>query len=858
MRRLLKNIRQDLHGTLRVLRCCCYIGLLSLGVGGWALTGGSTTESSPFTSLIPVVTPMYLEKTANPLEFNQGNGFQNFGLNTQLQSNSDLGALSLRGSVIYSRALGPSRIINNTDPIPISRFGEQLEQGDARALGLPQGLLFSNGPGRGATDSAISQRLSYQRDGLSLSGDYSQVGRNFQGINELKQAMAAGDPQAAGQLELGMTKSNFSASYTGVQGLEVSHATRRLVNEQQGHAEYGLSRTEQENKLVYNFGNRRSVSYRLYSKDESWDPSLVKKDGAGLRQQQFGLQYGLGAKSLFSLNQSTTSQTAGAARTDTRESSLGFTWREWEKFSFDGGYATKRTAQTDEINRVLNLALATTLIPNVQLNGKLVRNETTRPGAAVVRNNTADLNLVAQLSPSLKITSLYKDLDTVELGQVTTLDQRLTWNINPRWSLASRLLNTDSSTTGSLDRLEHRLTGQVGTKDRAEQVSLLTRTDTLPGETRQTRHEISYTRALGTKTAPVSLRVQVGQYDFAQKDVTKDGDLLTVQLLTLRPLPNTTMSVGYYDGPVLGASYLAYRAWGQKPSGNLETWDTAGFTPYRETGAEVIYALTGNTKLVVKQLFGERDDTGRVDTREYGIEQQLGPVKLLAGCRNTAQPGNASNQQENWWRVQWAEGEALPAWAINSTRQIVFSDTATWGLAQPAAWVTKPTAGLTLERREENTIANGADVYTARYSRMLGRSLFLQSSYERNPRKTDNPNEIDPVERELVHLGYAVRPDLQAYARYLRENRLDVQSDLLTRSIGVVGTLSKHEKLHLQVDLLSKTENGKCLTGTGYMVGYQRTLSPENSLSLKYRYLPTEFTTPDNRVRLEASLQRAF
>ncbi|MHB0939449.1 MAG: hypothetical protein ACYDCO_10380 [Armatimonadota bacterium] len=810
------------------------------------------------TSLIPMITPMYLEKTANPLEFSQGKGFQTYGVNTQFDSNSGLGALSLRGGLFYSRALGPRQIINNTDPLPDNRFGQQTEYGNMRSFGVPQGMLFGNGMGRGATDNVTYQRMSYQANGLNLGFNYGQVGKNFQGINELKQSMAPGDPQGAGLLDLGMTRSNFSASYTGVKGLEVSHTTNNLVNEQQGNKEYGLKRTEQENKLVYNFGDRRSFTYRLYSKDESWDPSLVKKDGSGLQQQQFGVQYGLGAKSLFSLNQTTTSQTAGTKETDIRESSLGFSWKEWEQFSFDGGYATKQTAQTDESNRILNLAIATTLVPNVQINGKLVQNETTRPGAAVVKNNTADLNLVAQLSPSLKISSLYQDLDTVEKGQVTTQDQQVAWTINPRWSLASRLLNTDSSKTGSLDRLEHRLTGQLGTKDRAEQVNLFTRTDTLSGDTQQTRREVNYTRALGTKEAPVSLRVQLGQYDFTQKDVSKDGNLLTVQLLTLRPLPRTTVSLGYYDGPMLGASYLAYRGWGQKPSGNLETWNTAGFTPYRETGAEMTYALTGSTKVVVKQLFGEREDTGRVDTQEYGIEQQLGPVKLLAGRRNTAQPGDAPKLEENWWQLQWTDGKALPAWAVNSTRQVVFSDSAKWGLAQPAAWVTAPAAGLTLERRDEKTVGNGADVYTARYSRMVGSRLFLQSSYERDPRKADKPNEVDHMERELVHVGYAVRPELLAYARYLRENRLDVQPDLLTRSVGVVGTLSKNEKLHVQVDLLTRTTKDKEEAGAGYMVGYERTLSPENTLSLKYRYLPEEFTTPENQVRLEASLQRAF
>jgi len=858
MTRLLENIRQYLHGARRVLQCCCYIGLLSLGVGGWALTGETASESSPMITLTPMITPMYLEKTANPMEFGQGKGYEVGGVNTQFASSGDMGALSFYGGQFFSRLLGPSQIINNTDPIPSNNFGQQTGYGDSRSIGQLPGLLFGNSQGRGATDSATYRRMSYQKNGLNLNLNFGQVGNNFQGFNELKQSMAAGDPQGAGLLDLGMTRSNFSASYTGVKGLELSHTTNNLVNEQQGNKEYGLSRTEQENKLVYNFGDRRSFNFRLYSKDDSWNQSLAKNAASGLQQQQIGLQYGLGAKSLFSLGQTTTSQTAGTAETNIRESNLGLAWHEWTKFSFDGGYATKNTAQTDEANHILNLAIATTLVPNVQINGKLVQNETTRPGAAVIKNNQANFNLVAQLLPSLKISSLYQNQDTVDTGKVTTQDQLLAWTINPRWAFASRLLNSDSAKTGVTDRLEYKLTGQLGTKAQPEQVNLFTRTDSLPGDIQQTRREINYARALGTKAAPVSLRVQLGQYDFLQKDVSKDGNLLTVQLLTLRPLPNTTMSLGYYDGPMLGASYLAYRSWGQKPSGDLETWSTAGFIPYSETGAELTYALTGKTKLVVKQLFGKREDTGRVDTQEYGIEQQLGPVKLLTGRRNTTQPGNAPDLKENWWQLQWADSKALPAWAANSTRQMTFSDSATWGLAQPAAWVTAPAAGLTLERRKEQAVGNGADVYTARYSRMLGSSLFLQSSYERDPRKADKPNEVDLVERELVHVGYAVRPDLLAYARYMRENRLDVQPDLLTRSVGVVGTLSKNEKLHVQVDLLTRTTNGDEQAGTGYMVGYERTLSQDNTLSLKYRYLPEEFTTPDNQVRLEASLQRAF
>ena len=858
MMRQPEKIRHYLQHVPRVVQFCCYTGLLFLAMGGWALSGGAGSGASLLTPLIPLVSPMYLEKSANPLEFNQGTGWQLGGINSQFDANTGNSTLSLRGGLFYSRALGPRRILDSSTPVPDNRFGQQLDAADTRSLSMPQGLLFGNSRGRNAVDQVTYQRMSYQGHGLSLSGNYAQVGKEFQGINELVQQMTPGDPQGAALLGLGMTRSNFNAVYSGIYGLELVHNTNALVNQQLGNQEYGLSRTEQENRLLYNFGERRSLTYRRYSKDDEWDPTIVKKDAAGLQQEQIILLYGLGAKSQFSLNQTATATTAGAAETDVREHSLALSWNEWQNFSFTGGYTKRVTEQTDQVNRILNLALSTSLLPHVQISGNLTQNETSQSNAALVKNNQANLSVTARLTPSVQICGLYQNVDAPDKGQVITRDQQLTWAQSPQWTLASRLLNTDSSNAGSSDRLEYSLTGRLGTQERAEQVCLLTRTDSLPNDARQTRREVSYLRAFGSKEAPVALRVQVGQYDLTQQDTRRNGNLLTVQLLTLRPLPHTTMSLGYYAGPTLGANYLAYRSWGQKPPGNLELWNPTNFMQYSETGSEITYALTGSTKLVLKQLFGERADTGRADTSEYGVEQQVGPVKLLAGRRNTAQPGDAPDLKEDWWQVNLTKATPLPAWAVNSTRQMVFGDSAAWGLAQPPAWVTAPAAGLSVERRHEIAIANCADVYTARFARMLGRRLFLQADYDRNPRKTDKPNEVEFVERGICHLGYAVRPNLLAYTRYVRENRLDVQPDLLTRSIGVVGTLSKNEKLHLQVDLLTRTTGGKEEWGTAYMAGYERTVNPEDTFSLKYRYQPEEFSTPENYVRLEASFQHAF
>jgi hypothetical protein len=70
--------------------------------------------------------------------------------------------------------------------------------------------------------------------------------------------------------------------------------------------------------------------------------------------------------------------------------------------------------------------------------------------------------------------------------------------------------------------------------------------------------------------------------------------------------------------------------------------------------------------------------------------------------------------------------------------------------------------------------------------------------------------------------------------------------------MGRLSTLSESPKLSS-----SSTTTGSDY-GAAYMLGYERTVNSDDTLLVKYRYQPKEFTTPENRVRLEASYQRAF
>ena len=834
-----------------------YLALLACPLLAWGLDN-TADDASLWTPLIPVISPLYLEKSVNPLSLGQENGWQLGGINSQFDVKNDDSVLSLRGGLFYSRRTGPRQILDNT-PLPDNRFGQQFNDGQgSRAFGLPQGLLFS-GNGQQTTDQIAYQRVNYQGHGLSLSGSYAEVGKDFQGLGELVKQMVPGDPEGAKLLGQGVTRTNFNVGYTGIQGLSLQNTLSREQFEAAGDKN-GLTKTVRNNSLAYNLSDRQKLEFSQSQQTEEWDPTVVKKDGKDVTATtlRFTRQLG-GNKSLLSFSRVDTETVVGQKETDQQQEQYSLAWNEWRNLQFNGGFTRQMTEQTGEERKTINLDLVTTLFNNVKITGKLLDGEILRPDASPVQNDLLDLKVVAQLLPTVQISSLYQDIDTPEKGQITTSDHTLSWLITPQWKLTTRLLDIDNAKTGSTDRTEYSLVGQIGTPTRAEQLGLSLRTDVLPNDVQQTRREISYTRPLGTKEVPVALRVQLGQYALEQSQaVVKDDTLLTVQLLTLRPLPNTVISFGHYDGPTLGANYLAYRSWGQKPQGNLETWNDSNFVQYRESGTELVYSLTGSTKVVLKQLFGEREDTGRVDTSEYGIEQQFGQVKLLAGQRMTAQTGSNPDLRENWWQLNWAGAKPLPDWAVKSTRQTVFADSGAWGLAALPVWVKAPTSGLMLERRDELVGGKPVDATTLRYATMLGRLLYLQASYERDPRKADKPAEVEPLEREIVHLGYQLRPTLLTYARFMQENRRDAVPSLLTNSFGIIGTLSNAQKLHMQIELMERTNGTVASYGTAYMFGYERTLNQEDTLVVKYRYLPAEFSTPENRIRLEASYQRAF
>jgi hypothetical protein len=261
--------------------------------------------------------------------------------------------------------------------------------------------------------------------------------------------------------------------------------------------------------------------------------------------------------------------------------------------------------------------------------------------------------------------------------------------------------------------------------------------------------------------------------------------------------------------------------------------------------------------VVAKQYAGEIEGQGDRQTTEYGIEHRFGKAVYLAGQRDTEMPGQ-QDQTESWWRVTLPSAQKLPAWAAGSLRLTAFSDGASWGLNQAPAWAVKPVPGLEVGRRNVLIGGKRVDGENAQYACMFGSRLFLQGSYERNPNKPNNANEVDAIRRGLCHLAYTASPKVTLFGRYTDEGKLDGTTAQRMRSIGFIGAFSKEERLQLQMDIIRQSATASTLTGIAYTLEYERAVSADDSLSLKARLNAEEFTKAEDRLRLECSYRKTF
>lgn len=551
-----------------------------------------------------------------------------------------------------------------------------------------------------------------------------------------------------------------------------------------------------------------------------------------------------------------------ALQTQSYTANTSLAWGEWQQVNLQGNAAEVGMNGAS----ALNLNLTSALTPSLQLSGKVTQHLPAADGsgtpAAIDGDHQLDWRLGGQLLPHLQIASRLQFQQTAGQGHSQLSDNQLDWEFAPRWKLTTHytaaeqagLLNTEGSNYG--------LVGDLGTKQAPQQFSLLSRHDTLPDANTQDRQELAYNVPLPLGGSPLNLQLHAGEYRLQASGAELSRNLFTVQMPAAHPLPGTTLSLGYYNGPALGLPYLSYRNWGYKPPANTDSWTTQDLQGYRELGGELTQQVAPRTTLVYKQYNGAQQGLPAQSSSEYGLEQHLGTVALLGGCRTVLLPATATQTTptpltEVWWQLNLPRQHPLPAWAAGMQHDTVFTDSAQWGIGQTPAWVSAPNAGWTISGGEIGQCGVPLQSFALQTAQLLNAHLVFEAEYAQNPVQGATCL-IDQSSYQFIYLGYLLRPNMLLFARELGEEHPTQLSSLQTYSLGLLAQLSAHSSLQLQVDGLNGGASGACHAGVGYTFEYQRAFSDSESLVIKYRVCPNAFNTLSYHVGVELGMQRTF
>lgn len=793
--------------------------VLTTAVGAWALQTTPVQQDSSATVLTPVfLTGQPSTRVALP---NQ-NHWQVGGVATRFSSVAGKGTLDFSGGLAASRSLTSPR----------------------------QQVLGS--------DRQTFQRIEYRLNGLRIAGAYAEVGSQFQGLDTLTKGM---NPAEAKLLVRGMRQSAYEASYTGIRGLELSSSRTSLDNAQEGHQEKGISRTALTHRLAWSLAPGQKVEYLDGEQTEEWDPLIAKRGSLTVHTRSLRLSGAVGQRSQYVLGQTLTDTNRAGQLTDTRQRDLTVKWNEWRALSLNGGYTDKNSPRSGDRQTTYNLELSATPNPNTKITGKYANNTTRRVTGVPRRNETLNLGVATQLATNLQLTSQIQDNDDSDSGEQHRSDHLLRWQIAPTWRLTTRLLASSTTAGQSTGQQDYTLNGDIGSKRHPGQFSLFNRNETLANHTQQGRSEITYTH--GFAGSPVKVVVQTGEYRLRGSTAQCDERLGMVQVRNLPLVRRTTASLGYYDGPVLGAGYLkTYRSWGLWNTGNLGAWGAKDFARYHEFSGEVAHQLTPSTRLVVKQMAGILEGAGPQETLEYSLDQRWGKAQLQAGWTQTLAPGQHDPiiQHASHWQLTTPALRQVPAWALNTVRDgLPTSNKDTWRLRQAPQWTRKPAdSGITVVRNRGIIAGKAVEQSCYRLALMLTPTLFTQASYERNPANPDRPDDIVQAHRSLLHLAYASGQHTQVFARYTMENRTDANPDAMIMTTGIQHEYSPSIRLQALAIFETRTTRTETLDGMTYALNFQRDLGADNRLVANLCAKPAAFYASTDRLYVEASYHHAF
>ena len=283
-----------------------------------------------------------------------------------------------------------------------------------------------------------------------------------------------------------------------------------------------------------------------------------------------------------------------------------------------------------------------------------------------------------------------------------------------------------------------------------------------------------------------------------------------------------------YNRMLGGQAYLRYA----KQDNPVD--DKGNVIPVARTIYELGTRLGGRGSLVARSL-SERNDANKqaADTTTIIARTEVGRQLSLAAGEQTTQVSTGARTDLRYGGLAWKVTRPLDKWALEASEcgvVALFPDALTYGYRKLPAWRLLPEQGLYYQlTSRSNEKGDAVDTRIIGYQAMVGRRAYLKLSLQSNP--LDEKNNLLLAERRLYEMGGRLAGKVTLLGRLVNEEGISTGST--SRMFALFGQLSSKEKLSTVVIFDRAHFPGASYQGTTYGLEYSRELDADHYLVLK-------------------------
>lgn len=253
-------------------------------------------------------------------------GLQLYGATSQIQMGED-DSLTWTGGFFISKTYQTRTADRSAAvlPLEISRLGSTatwLKEPSAAEAGATLNISRSRAYRQLLGEDRLRfQRMALKAGALTVSGEYLDVGAQFQGARSLAGQLPEGLNPSALEAARGIDSLKLAADLLAASNVRITSRLTRVCNLQPGHQQYGLSQRDLTHRLDAALGAATSMSLVMQTLEQELSGQTTKT-----KTNTLSLGHTFGSGRTFSLTDQALNQSVGGSTTRSHTRTMNVAW----------------------------------------------------------------------------------------------------------------------------------------------------------------------------------------------------------------------------------------------------------------------------------------------------------------------------------------------------------------------------------------------------------------------------------------------------------------------------------------------------------------------------------------------------